>query len=575
MTDIAASRRSFQFTQSRSAGVGSVDAITLSLIILLALSFAGVVLGVFHRPIDGDEFHFLSNIYGVANAQPISLLQTPYVHLFGWLPKMGGDEIQQITVARFIFVGVWAGSLALLYLLGRRLIDPLGALAGVVLFALFSYSLANAASFRIDGLLLPVLLSIALLLLKPSVARTAAAGALSGVAVALTIKAVLWAPAFIGVLVVTLWDRHHRLWAILAGALAAIATLASIMVVHSWLISTVAAPMPGVSSKYMSTAGWFMFLEGDFFPKLQFFIRALVWNSATWILFFIGLTLALVDLRDPQSRRKALILVFVASPVLSIVFYANAFPYAYLVFMPGACLLAGRAFSRFMGAMNGLPGIAAVVCLVCAGVPLAMSAWEYRLDRQQNQKQVLSAVHDIFKEPVPHIDASGMVASFPRTVLPLSRFALASYRRAGTPVLSNYIRTARPPLLIVNTPVLDMWTPGMLEGLDPQWRLLPEDEEAIRVTYAHYWDQIYLAGRQWRDVAAGENRSFNIVIPGDYTLISSGPVIVDQQQHAPGATLTLAAGPHELQTTSTEADLRILWGRGLKLRPEGSPEPAD
>jgi hypothetical protein len=56
--------------------------------------------------------------------------------------------------------------------------------------------------FRIDGLVLPVLLSVALLLLNPTTGRVAAAGALSAVALALTIKAVLWAPAFVGVLAV-------------------------------------------------------------------------------------------------------------------------------------------------------------------------------------------------------------------------------------------------------------------------------------------------------------------------------------------------------------------------------------
>ena len=97
-------------------------------------------------------------------------------------------------------------------------------------------------------------------------------------------------------------------------------------------------------------------------------------------------------------------------------------------------------------------------------------------------------------------------------------------------------------------------------------RLLTADEETIRTTYAHYWDQIYLAGRQWRDLAAGERRSFEIVIAGDHTLIAGAPVIVDGETYSPGSAVRLDKGPHRLQTTSAELDLRILWGTGRTLR---------
>jgi hypothetical protein len=93
--------------------------------------------------------------------------------------------------------------------------------------------------------------------------------------------------------------------------------------------------------------------------------------------------------------------------------------------------------------------------------------------------------------------------------------------------MTNYIHSDEPPLLIVNTDVLQVWDEEVLESLES--RLLPQDEETIRATYAHYWDQIYLAGRQWRDLAAGESRSFEIVVPGDHTLIASDSVIVDGQ----------------------------------------------
>src|SRR5688572_3155600 len=55
---------------------------------LLIVSFASLILSVFHQPVDGDEVFFLRNIYRAANNQPLSLLQTAYAHAFVWLTKV-------------------------------------------------------------------------------------------------------------------------------------------------------------------------------------------------------------------------------------------------------------------------------------------------------------------------------------------------------------------------------------------------------------------------------------------------------------------------------------------------------
>ena len=52
--------------------------------------------------------------------------------------------------------------------------------------------------------------------------------------------------------------------------------------------------------------------------------------------------------------------------------------------------------------------------------------------------------------------------------------------------------------------------------------------DEIRTNLHVYWDQIYLAGRQWRDLRPGEHRSFEIVIPGRHTLLArnTAPIAV-------------------------------------------------
>ena len=547
------------------ASMSALVLIRAALVIVLCASYAVVLLRAFVVPVDGDEYIFLSQIHRAANGWELGLLQTVHAHLFWWwLPHVGQDEIGQTIIGRVINVVLWTGSLALLYNIGRKLLDPLGALAGVVLFAVFSFSIANAADFRVDGMVLPVLLLVALLLLNPSTGRVAAAGALSAIALALTIKSVLWAPAFFGVLAVGLWGRQQRLGPILAGALTGTATYACIMLAHHWAIATGASPKAEIPVGSLANIGSYMFLEG-LFPMWEVLRSAVVQNPATWLLIAIGFGLALAGLRVPETRRNSLTLLALALPLLSVAFYTNAFPYAYLVLVPTACLLAGNAFSRFMGTGESIKVVTALFCLGSASIPMVVFAWGLNDESLQRQRQVLSAVHRLFEAPVPYIDLSGKVASFPRVGIAITRAVLAPYRRAGVPVLASHIRDSGPPLLIVNSPSLDMWAEGTLETVDPDLRLLPEDEEALRATYAHYWDEIYLAGRQWSDLGAGERRAFEIVVPGEHTLLAENAVTVDGRTYVPGATIALEAGPHELRTTAAEPDLRILWGKNLKL----------
>jgi hypothetical protein len=261
--------------------------------------------------------------------------------------------------------------------------------------------------------------------------------------------------------------------------------------------------------------------------------------------------------------------LFLASPIIWIVFYTNAFPYAYLVLIPTACLLAGKAFSRFTGTAEGIKGVTALLALIGAAIPMInFAVWELREDHTRPQRQVLSVVHQLFPDPVHYIDLGGMVASFPRQMPEITRAVLSGYRRAGVPVVTNYIHDSQPPLLIVNSTSLEVWSEDVLESLDTGIRLLPQDEETIRATYAHYWHWIYLAGRQWRDLGPDETRSFEIIVPGAHTVLASNPVTVDGHTFAPGATIELIAGPHELRTTAAEPDLRILWGKDLKLPAE-------
>ena len=96
----------------------------------------------------------------------------------------------------------------------------------------------------------------------------------------------------------------------------------------------------------------------------------------------------------------------------------------------------------------------------------------------------------------------------------------------------------------------------------------------VRKTYAPFWGPIYLAGRQWRDLDAGERVEFDITIGGAYTLHSDSDVVIDGRLYRPGASVELNTGGHHLETVESAGSIRLLWGAGLEIPSEvATPEP--
>ena len=550
----------------------SVDPVRALMVALVAASFASLALAAFRRFLNGDEYIFLSQIYRAFDHRPIAFSQTAYVHLFSWwLPHVGAGEADQIVAGRLVMVAAWAVALWLTYRLGRRLAGPTAALAGVTLFSLFSYALMSAESFRIDGLLLPCLLGAALLLVDPSPLRVGFAGVLSGLAFVLSLKAALWAPALAGVLAVGLLDARRRIASVAAGTIGFAATCGLLLAVHSWLIARPGAGSPGFSEKQLAHVGGYMLFGHGFLPKPGALGYAVAGNLPMTVLLAVGLVLLVVEARVPERRGRSLILACLTLPILSVLFYANAFPYAYVFLLPGACLVAGKGFARYAEGSGIWRRAVCMLFLGFSAIPLVFLTWPLRHDQTAGDRQLLETVHRLFPKPVPYIDLSGLVASFPRPVTVITELGLAGSKRSGTPAFADYIRRDHPPLLIVNTTSLDVFTPGVQKDVEEGVRLLPADRAMLARTYAPFWGEIYLAGRAWKDLGAGALENFRIVVPGTYTLLSSHPVAIDGTTYRPGSAIRFEAeSAHRLATLGREDDLRILWGRDLAI-PDAEP----
>jgi hypothetical protein len=402
----------------------------------------------------------------------------------------------------------------------------------------------------------------------------ALAGALGGGLLALSIKASLALPLVAALGVLHARGRPDRLRLALAGTLGLVATAGGILLTHAALLPDGAAPAgsPATEGTFLGNAAFRMFVEGGLFPRMGTLWASALANVPAWLLAALGLGTAAGLLRREEDGSRAWLLLLFATPVALFAVYRNLWPYAFVSLLPTVWVVAGVGWARALRSPLRAARFAAwAVFGWILGAPL-VTAGELRQDVTELQRQTLDVVHRLFPEPVPYVDRVGMVASFPRPLFNMTTFGLETYRARGVPELSRYIEALHPPLLVLNTSTLAVFGDPTEAGADPRPPLLPEDEARVRESYARFWGPVYLAGRRWDRLDAGQELAFPIHVPGPFTLLAPRPVAVDGLALAPGQSVELAAGTHTLVSPEAQADVRLLWGRDL-VEPTFAPAP--
>jgi hypothetical protein len=526
------------------------------------------VLFAFRINVNWDEFIFLSQVYEFERGDLGARFQTAYVHLFGWLTGIGENEIDQINAARLAMSTLLIGSAILLARLAARWVSaPVAWLAPLTFLSALPV-LRHAASFRADSLLLPLMLVALVCLVSKRLdqKRMAIAGIALGASIALSLKAVLIAPLALLLLMTNEsnetadWRHGLRLACARVAALGlyTAATAALLLGLH-WLSLPASDPAPiqgfasGVARKAV--------VDTPFFPRWDYFTRTLAGDWVTWAFVAIGAVVAL--------RRDWRAALFVLS-LLPLLFYRNAFPYYYVIMLAPASVLAAIgvdqlrriAHHRASGG-DWLPVIVSAPLALQAGLNLA----ELRHDGQNDQRATVEAVHAIFPEPVPYIDHSGMIASFPKVNVLMSSWAIENYVSGGKGFMSSAISARRPPMLLANAAILQ---PGSA-AFD---RLLAEDRQYIESYYLRYWGAIYIAGAE-ADIDSGDAIRLEVPFPGRYRLDAAHPVVINGIRHESGAEIVIAEGraPYAVTVGSEKAQsVRLVWADALP-RPPGDLPP--
>lgn len=538
----------------RTDGTADINArvpATLVASVLLCLVLQGWLALVME--INWDEFFYLSHLYSYERGELGSALQTFHVHLFNWLTRIGGNEIDQIVAGRLVMLVCEAATCVLIYLLARLFVSPKSALMAVLAFASAGFTIIHGASFRADPLAACLMMGglVVIARAKPALTSMAAAALLAAVAAMITVKVALYAPAFVGVAAWRILSANERKRVVLWLAGTAAATIVAFIALY--LAQLVLMPRATNASSRASLGNAAQTqLGAGLLPRSREVLQFFFTSPVQVLLLLSGAAAAVPILQDRGRLAEALALIGCGATLLCLLFYRNAFPYFFPFILAPAALLAGAAVER-IGLFSRHPLLLATGAMV----PAAIVAEQWSTHDQVSQRQLLTEVHRIFPRAVAYIDRNSMVASFPKRGFFMSTWGMANYR-TGAPVFANVLDADVVPLLIINGPALEHAI-GMTPELPLPYRLWPRDERVLRENFIPHWGRIWVAGKRLK--TNGKDSSFIIRIPGVYTLEGSAAEI-DGKRVAPGATVTLPRGFHVVKSTAATVET-LRWGNNL------------
>ncbi len=513
---------------------------------LTTLAVAAIVLTVlmqvelvFGKSVNWDEYLHYSLIHKHFRGEDVQWLQTPFVQLYGWVPGLPGSTVDHIQLIRLMQLPFELLTLAVIFDSVRRMAGKHVALVTTLAYLTGGYIFLHAFALRADIIATALFMAaLWIALWRPlRLAEIAAVLVLGALAYVATIKTVLLAPAFLGVLLMRReelpWLTNRLILAIAGGSAAVLGALA----------------FSGISPQLsqIAASSWNWMFSAGLFPQGVYLSRQIL-NSV--ILAVLVLLTPMLLWKGRKTIPHAGALACFLLPVLSVAIYRNSYPYYYCFIMAPAMISLAPAVKA---GMDRYGGKALVLFLVLNAAVLSLMQ-----DRSvtANQQAIEAGVREIFPQPVHYIDEAGVIGDYPRTIARFSSgWALAGYRAQGIPQYTNRITELPTPMLIRNTYALDRIDEPEQDGAS----LLPEDARTLSENFVQHWGEVYVAGRH---VAAGTApETIMIYAPGPYT-VEEAALVIDGLDHQPGDVVTLAQGEHDV-IPSPYADATLRYGDHL------------
>ena len=506
------------------------------------------------RSINWDEFWFYSQVEIVARGEFIQPLQTIHTRLLFWLPGLPGNEIDHVLIARLVMLACLTVTACGIYAIAEKFSDHRTALLAVAAHLGAGFVLQHGASFRVDPIVTALLTTGLAIAARTRLALPSilALGAVIGLAGMVTIKFVLWAPAFAGL---ALWRWQHVDWDwryplrwVAAGA----AAFGFFALLYFWHATGSADQANEVAGGILERTSGKMF---GFANSPHLYISAKAIFTALPLVILIALVpwIVLKQLDLSWQRKAALLAMWF--PVLTPLYYLNSLPYFYPFILPAVSATTVFAIPFFVK-RYGTHMVAGVIGAA------ALMVWVTDARGVTERQHVLvDAVHETFDQPVNYIDCCGMIGRFTKVNEFRTQWGVEKYLRTGRPLILEKMREQPVPLLLDNNKEFSR----AIYGLD-ETTFHPQDLAAIRGTYIRFWGDIFVAGRE---LEAGSSEEWDVLVPGTYTV--EGTLSIGGKDYAEGDTVELSHGSVTLaNTTSKQATL--IWGEGLKRPQAAVPE---
>lgn len=504
------------------------------------------------RSINWDEFHFLAQVHQFARGELTSPLQTLHVQLFAWLADSDLSAVDQIVRGRLFMFAAMIGTCAAIVVTARRFTDLAGALICALAYLTFGFVVQHGTAFRTDPLAAALCMSALAILTRSRLSPLAigAAGLALGLALMVTIKMVLYAPAFIGVA----WLRWSEgafaprmALRIVAVALMALVAAGALYLWHSSTLATL-----DTGADMVGNSGATMF---GISPNLVFAANAVL-KAIPFVLLLAMVVSALIKGREMDTATR-LALTGLAAPLAWLIFYTNTYPYFYAFILPPVCVALAAAMPAIAGRWGLLPA-----ALLLAGNGAMI--WAVDGPSTQNQQRAVEqAVNSMFPQPTAYFDFPGFLPRHQKANFFMTVWGFRNYHQAGEPHFAKVMQERSVPLLLAVEPEANPSLLAVMQGTENQRLFHRDDVAALRDSYRPVWGPIYLAGTQ---LEQSEAREWTVRVPGRYRV--QGSLTIDGTAMNDGEFVDLSRGTVRLRAST--ADAGLIWGDTAAM-PDGAP----
>ncbi|GMN04203.1 hypothetical protein MTsPCn3_29340 [Erythrobacter sp. MTPC3] len=512
---------------------------------LFSVAIMRLVLTFLHEA-NWDEYLNLAMIYDHQRGELREILQTGFVHLFGWVTWVSHNEADQVIAARIVYLGVGLITSAAIWKTARSLVSAEGAFFAVLCYWGFSFNLVHGVSLRTDPLAASAMMCALCLAISPSLSirRAVAAGILVGLAGFFTIKAIFYVPALVAVVLIRSAGNEAAsmmkgVVAVVIVGVAALLSFAGLSLGHAATFSDAASPFEFVGRTADST------LAPQNHLVLITYLRAALYQNVVLVaLWLVGLFGLVMRLRNRESRTQGLLGLALVMPLLSFLIYRDTYPYYYPFILAPVMVITGFAWDDIRRRYG-------VIIAMTAGAAACISALLATVEQVQKpierQHMTLEVIHRLFPDQTSYIDGRSMVSSFSKRGPFMSTWGMTDYRRDGVPVMGELIERHQPKFLLANTwhLQLDRLSPAQSEALE--FGLLSADMQTLRDNYMRYWGPLYVPGKTIKV----EDNSVQILVSGTYRLIADAPVFIEGKPLMPGSEIALDAAEYNVSATTT------------------------